>query len=75
MFEFDRSAARGQMAPRGLYVFTHENPKGNAPAHRLLDLVSVTRTRGNGAPRSFVDYGVTVGDAPDGVQITTVLDD
>ena len=39
LFEFDRSAARGEMAVRGLWVFSHDNEKGNAPAHKLFELV------------------------------------
>jgi len=33
MFEHDRSAARGEMTTRGLYVFRHESKLGNAPYH------------------------------------------
>ncbi|MGA8029280.1 MAG: type I CRISPR-associated protein Cas7, partial [Bryobacteraceae bacterium] len=42
MFAYDRSASRGEMRPRGLYVFTHENSKGNAPAHKLFELIKVS---------------------------------
>jgi CRISPR-associated protein Csd2 len=55
MFEFDRSAARGEMSCRGIYIFTHDNPKGDAPAHRLFDLVK-TQPRGDSAARGFGDY-------------------
>lgn len=41
MFEHDRSAARGEMATRGLYVFKHDSELGNAPAHALFDLIHV----------------------------------
>jgi CRISPR-associated protein Csd2 len=58
MFEHDRSAARGQMATRGLYVFKHENPLGNAPAHSLFDRLHVQRTPEVAIPRRFDDYGV-----------------
>jgi CRISPR-associated protein Csd2 len=34
MFEHDRSAARGEMTLRGLYVFTHDSPLGNAHCTR-----------------------------------------
>ena len=37
MFEHDRSAARGEMSTRGLYVFRHDSELGNAPAHALFD--------------------------------------
>jgi CRISPR-associated protein Csd2 len=55
MFEFDRSAARGEMSCRGIYIFTHDDPKGDAAAHRLFELVQ-TRTRGDSAARAFSDY-------------------
>jgi len=58
MFEFDRSAARGEMAVRGLWVFSHENAKGNAPAHRLFDTIQVRLKDGVEAPREFSDYNV-----------------
>jgi CRISPR-associated protein Csd2 len=41
MFEHDRSAARGEMATRGLYVFKHDSELGNAPAHALFDRLKV----------------------------------
>ncbi|TFU26490.1 MULTISPECIES: type I-C CRISPR-associated protein Cas7/Csd2 [Thermus] len=63
LFTEDRSASRGLMAVRGLAVFTHENPKGNAPAHRLFDLVRVERREGVGAPRAFADYRVVAPEA------------
>jgi len=55
MFEHDRSAARGEMAVRGLGVFEHETALGNAPSHQLLDLI---RIQGAEVPRSFADYTV-----------------
>jgi len=58
MFEFDRSAARGEMTVRGLWVFSHENAKGNAPAHRLFDTIQVRLKDGVEAPREFSDYNV-----------------
>ena len=58
LFELDRSAARGEMAVRGLAVFSHEDPKGNAPAHRLFGLIRVERREGVGVPRAFTDYRV-----------------
>lgn len=59
MFEHDRSAARGEMTTRGLYVFKHDSELGNAPAHKLLDLIKVKRSDDNdGPPRNFSDYSV-----------------
>jgi len=39
MWDLDRSASRGMMTCRGLYIFTHESPFGNAPAHHLFERV------------------------------------
>ena len=63
MFEHDHSASRGEMACRGLYVFRHDNPLGNAPAHRLFDLIKVQKRRSmpkDQPSRSFADYEVIV---------------
>ncbi len=68
MFEHDRSAARGLMSLRRLLVFEHESPLGSAPAHRLFDLVKVTRTDETKPPREYGDFTVTLGDSPKGVE-------
>jgi CRISPR-associated protein Csd2 len=61
MFDHDRSAARGKMGARHLFVFKHESVLGNAPAQKLFDLVKVERSGDPAAPpRSFADYKVTV---------------
>ena len=60
LFEFDRSASRGEMAVRGLYVFSHDSKLGNAPAHKLLERVWVKRNEDVGAARAFSDYAVTL---------------
>ena len=63
MFEHDRSATRSEMATRGLYVFRHDSELGNAPAHKLFDLIHVKRSNGGDSPpRSFGDYSVTLPD-------------
>lgn len=60
MFDHDRSAARGLMATRRLYVFQHASVLGEAPAHRLLERIerAIRRRDGVAAPRSFDDYVV-----------------
>lgn len=74
MFEHDRSAARGLMSSRKLFVFKHENKLGNAPAHKLFDLVNVNRQEDSAGPaRSFKDYNVSVGQALAGVEIIEML--
>ena len=59
MFEHDHSAARGEMATRGLYVFKHEGSLGNAPAHKLFDLIKPELKDKTKPPRDFTDYQVT----------------
>jgi CRISPR-associated protein Csd2 len=61
MFEHDRSAARGEMSTRGLYVFKHDSELGNAHAHALFD--RITARKKVDVPRSFNDYDVTVNEA------------
>lgn len=59
MFEHDRSAARGEMATRGLYVFKHDSYLGNAPAHKLFELIHPELQDKTRPPRDFADYQVT----------------
>ncbi|MFW5836273.1 MAG: type I-C CRISPR-associated protein Cas7/Csd2 [bacterium] len=76
MFDHDHSAARGKMAARALLVFEHESELGNAPSHRLFDLVSVRRTGDAAKPaRSFGDYNIVVDEdaIPDGVRLLRIV--
>jgi CRISPR-associated protein Csd2 len=59
MFEHDRSAARGEMATRGLYVFKHDSHLGNAPAHKLFELIRPELKDQALPARDFADYQVT----------------
>lgn len=74
MYEHDRSASKGQMSSRRLFVFRHvgtdsDNGQrerqamlGCAPAHRLLDLgqiVSVQLKDESKPARKFSDYDIT----------------
>lgn len=59
MFEHDRSAARGKMCVRKLYIFKHNSKLGNAPANVLFDKIKVNRITEN-PPRSFNDYEIIV---------------
>lgn len=76
MFEFDRSAARGNMAVRRLYVFKHSNSLGNAPSWKLFDSIDVHKKEGIGDARSFADYDITVNrdSIPDTVSLTEMVD-
>lgn len=60
MFEHDRSAARGMMSTRGLYIFEHDSKMGNASASELFERVTVTRKDATKAARSIADYEVKV---------------
>jgi CRISPR-associated protein Csd2 len=75
MWDWDRSASRGLMACKGLYVFSHESNLGNAPAHLLFERISVARRAEVEAPRSFGDYEVSVDDTglPDGITLTRLV--
>ena len=74
MFEHDHSAARGKMAARRLFVFKHKDELGNAPSHKLFDMVRVERNDGVIVPRKFGDYSVKVdGTAPEGVELIEKL--
>jgi CRISPR-associated protein Csd2 len=79
MWAFDRSASRGMMTPRSLYVFTHERKLGNAPAHKLFDLVRSElkpelEDKGEN-PRKFSDYTVHAErNMPEGVTLTALVE-
>lgn len=71
MFELDHSASRGKMAVRELIVFKHNSEFGNAPAHKLFDLVKVKKNKGVEFPRSYADYTITIDEEalPVGVEL------
>ena len=73
MFDHDRSAARGEMSARGLYVFEHSCMLGNAPAHSLFERIHVLSN--NSPPRSFLDYQVDINtsDMPTNVSLVTMI--
>ena len=64
MFEHDRSAARGQMATRGLYVFKHDSELGNAHAHSLFDRLTVALNNPAAPARDIGAYGVVFDGQP-----------
>ena len=76
MFEYDRSAARGEMTARKLIVFKHDSVLGNQPAHKLFERVTVDRVQGeSGSPAAaFSDYRINVNrEALQGVSIKELL--
>jgi len=62
MFEYDRSAARGEMTARKLIIFKHDSILGSQPAHKLFERVIVERVQGeSGSPAAaFSDYRINV---------------
>jgi CRISPR-associated protein Csd2 len=76
MWDFDRSASRGLMAPRGLYVFSHESKLGNAPAHKLFERITAKLNQPSEPPRKFGDYEVSIDEAdlPTGVTLTRLTE-
>lgn len=60
MWDLDRSAGRGMMSCRGLHVFSHRSPWGDAPAQSLLERVQVRRSDSAKPARAFADYVVDV---------------
>ncbi|MEU5970506.1 type I-C CRISPR-associated protein Cas7/Csd2 [Streptomyces globisporus] len=76
MLDHDRASARGEMSLRGLYIFTHDDQYGRAPARQLLDLVR-TKPIGGATARTFADYadGIEIDDAaiPDGITLTRLI--
>jgi len=76
MFDHDRSASRGTMAPQKLVVFKHATALGNAPAHKLFERVTISRKPSVVvAARSFADYDLKVNrdSLPPGVEISELL--
>lgn len=66
MFEFDRSAARGEMASRALYAFEHSSSLGNAASFSLFDRITAQAILS--PARKFGDYRI---DAPEhGSEVT-----
>jgi CRISPR-associated protein Csd2 len=60
MFEHDRSAARGLMGTRKLFIFEHTSKMGDAPVQQLFDAITVKRLDESKPARDFSNYTVTV---------------
>ncbi len=74
MFEHDHSAARGKMAAQKLFIFKHNDELGNAPSHKLFDMIKVEKKEAVVIPRKFADYDVAVeGKTPEGVTLIEKL--
>lgn len=62
-FDNDHSASR-HIRPRGVYVFTHSNPRGNAPSHRLFEMLKIELEKKvkeeERSPSQFRDYDISL---------------
>lgn len=54
------SAAAGEQATRGLWVFSHDTAKGNAHAYKLFELIKVKPCGQDKEPRCFEDYEANI---------------
>lgn len=71
-FEHDRAAARGEMNPRKLVVFKHDNQLGNARSGELFERVKIKSKID--LPRKFEDYKIDIqNDLPDGIEMIEKL--
>jgi CRISPR-associated protein Csd2 len=73
MFEHDRSAARGKMAVRKLWVFKHNSELGNAPAHILFETIKIKRIDESKPARNFSDYKIDAAKVPDGIKLEELV--
>lgn len=75
MFEHDHSAARGKMAVRELIVFKHECELGNAPSHKLFDLINIKKKDHLKPARNYQDYKVEIDESniPEGVELIKMV--
>lgn len=75
MWDQDHSSSRGLMAARGLFVFSHDDPLGRAPAASLFDRVKVTALSADEPARSFGEYKVDIDEAglPGEVHLTRLV--
>ncbi len=84
MYEHDRSASKGQMSVLSpMIIFKHIGTDSNteqrmrqaklgcAPAHKLFDLVSVSKKQDVEFPRSYKDYDATIdlSKLPSGIEV------
>jgi CRISPR-associated protein Csd2 len=76
MFDHDRAATRGEMKLCGLYVYSHPDAFGAAPAASLTSRVRLSRIDPDKPPRHHLDYerAIANNDLPNGIIFTTLVD-
>jgi CRISPR-associated protein Csd2 len=59
------------MTTRKLIIFEHATLLGNAPSHKLFDLIHIERKDSTAPARNYTDYDVAVSEAglPSGVKL------
>jgi CRISPR-associated protein Csd2 len=77
MWEYDKTAARGNIYPKSLVLFEHDSHLKNCHSHRLHRNVKVVKKEGVDIPTSDDDYTIVITDPNvDGVtMVTKFLDD
>ncbi len=72
LFDVDRSAARGLMSTRGLFVFEHAQCTRRSACPQTFERLKIEKKRGIESPRSFKDYTVTLwdNDLPTGIKVS-----
>lgn len=75
MFDHDRSATRGDMKLCGLFVFSHPDALGVAPAASVTSRVKVTRINQDKPARQYGDYQLELDRAglPEGVELAELV--
>lgn len=72
MWDMDKSSVRGEMNLRGLYVFTHDGPRGKTHSHKLFDLIKPEKQ--TKTPRSFQDYcKIEINKLPEGIALAQLV--
>jgi CRISPR-associated protein Csd2 len=82
MYDHNRSASKGEMNCRGIYVFKHVGFSGTpeaerlnqarlgcAPAHKLMDSIEFMKKPDVDAPLAYSDYEMHIGTTPEGVEL------
>jgi CRISPR-associated protein Csd2 len=71
MWDVSKTSSKN-LALQTMIVFTHDNPLGDAPTHKLFDLIKIKANKEN--PRSVHDYDISFNqdDVPEGVTVTVL---
>jgi CRISPR-associated protein Csd2 len=74
MWDNHHSAASGMQSLWKIFIFSHDNPLGNAPTHQLFSRIRVARREGVEFPRNREDYMVTIEEdnLPQGITLTVI---